>query len=499
MSEPNPLVQAASSFQLTRNPLHFSSPDGRFNRRDDSDDEDGLGPQMPSQPQQMTLTLMGSNFPGRSLMSSTSRRTSSPTSKIKAFFDALVNTPSHKSGRSLEVPIDRPRLVYIRDFPTLAASSDTWYLPLLSAVRARRKGPGSNPSSIVACPMTIIFGMTPPLLPSSTPSSTPENGLVLMSRSPTQISLPSTKLPRADWGEDEAAEKAREKRLRAKLKKWEKDDIGLQSEFSPLYMGPDAEEEEGRSSKPELILIGASPIIQGLPSMFGHQLSTSQASKNPSHDKSSFFRSSVLVPTSRSPMHEKSNRITRRREINELTMRMGVGAIGGKVEAGPVPTISSEAEDVQPVTGEGFHLPRISRRRMWEEWGNRIELWLDVRRIADRAVGNIMSNNTHASVSLNSISLKPTIVPWPAVEDAWISHGANRDLRRQWFKDVSPLRGAREEDQGEVEGSSKDVDEVVEQLKNDETLDAHEDRLLSCIVNSGASLWLVIHRTPYFF
>jgi len=329
--------------------------------------------------------------------------------------------------------------------------------------------------------MTIIFGMTPSLLPPSSPSSA-SDGLALISRIATQISLPSTKLPKADWGEDEAAEKAREKRLREKLKKWEKGDAGLQSEFSPLFMGPDAE-EEGKTSKPDLILIRASP--QGLPSMFGHQLSTSQAGKNSPHDKSSFFRSSVLVPTSRSPTHEKSNRVARRREINELTMRMGIGAIGGQVEEGSISTVSSEAEAARPATEESPHLSRTNHKRMWEEWGNKVELWLDVRRIADRAVGNIMSNNVHASVSNNN-SLEPTVVPWPYVENAWASHMRSLDVRKQWSKEASLLCGTREEDQEEVEDSPKNVDEVVEQLRND--IDGHEERLLSCIVNPGTSL-----------
>ena len=493
MSEPDRHVQAASSLQLTHNPLHFSSSDGRFSKRNDPDDEEGLGLQMP--PQQMTLTFLGSNISSRSLLSSSSRRTSSSTSKIKAFFDALVNMPSHKDELSLQSRTNQPRLVYIRDYPTLAASSDTWYTPLLSAVRARRRGPASKPSSTVACPMTIIFGMTPSLLPPSSPSSASESGLVLMSRIPTQISLPLMKLPKADWGEDEVAEKAREKRLREKLKKWEKSNAGLQSEFSPLCMGPDAEEEEGRTSKPDLILIRASP--QGLPSMFGHQLSTSQAGKSSHHDKSSFFRSSVIVPTLRSPMHEKSNRIARRREINELTMRMGIGAIGGQVEEG---SVSSEAEVAQSATTESPHLPRTNHKRMWEEWGNKVELWLDVRRIADRAVGNIMSNNVLTSVSNNN-SLEPTIVPWPYVENAWASHMRSLDVRKQWSKEVSLSCGAREEDQEETEDSPKNVDEVVERLKNDVNMDGHEERLLSCIVNPGTSLSLVTCQAlhPCFF
>lgn len=420
-------------------------------------------------------------------MTPSPRRTSSPPSKIKVFFDALVNTPSSKEESSPSVSSERPRLIYVRDFPTLAATSDVWYPPLLSAVRSRRRGPISRPSSVVARPMTIIFGMTPPLLPTASSSSSAENGLMglVMSRNSTQLPLSSSKLGKIDWGEDEAAEKAREKRLREKLKKWEKHDTSLYSEFPILSSGNEAE-EEGRSSKPEIILIGG-PSTSSLPPMFGPQVLTTQASRSPPHDnKSSFFRSSVLVPAVRSPVHEKATRVARRREINELTMRMGVGAIGGKVEESSFPFSEDEETRVEAKTPGGHsHLSRSNHERMWEEWGNKLELWLDVRRIADRAVGNIMSKPISRPES-ERISLEPTIIPWSAVGNAWASHRANHDLRKQWLKDVSPVRGPREEDEeDEAEDSAKNVDETVERLKNDGELDDHEERLLSCIINAG--------------
>lgn len=349
--------------------------------------------------------------------------------------------------------------------------------------------------------MTIIFGMTPPLVPTASPSPSPEHGLmsVLMSRNSAQIPLSPNKPGKIDWGEDEAAEKAREKRLREKLKKWEKGDTSLHSEF-PLLSSGNEPEEDVRSPKPEIILIGGPPsTMSGFPPMFGPQMLTTQASKSPPHDnKSSFFRSSILVPTVRSPAHEKSNRIARRREINELTMRMGVGAIGGKVEessfASTLP-LEDEEQSVEPqVAGqEDPHITRSNHERMWEEWGSKIELWSDVRRIADRAVGNIMSNLI-TKFKLDKISLEPTVIPWTAVQNAWASHKANHDLRRQWLKDVSSVRGLREEDQDEeVEDRTGSVDEVVERLKTDGELDDHEERLLSCIVNPGMSTHLRLY------
>lgn len=483
------MIPAANSLQLPKNPLHFPSLTEQqySSRREDTDEDDDFGLPTFSQPQQMTLTLMAPTLQGRPIMTPSQRRSPAPPSKIKAFFDALVNVPSLKEEFSSE----QPRLIYIRDFPTLAASADIWYPPLLSAVRSRRRGPISRPSSAVASPITIVFGMTPPLVPGASSGPPPEHGLlsVLMNRNSAQVPSSSAKSGRVDWGEDEAAEKAREKRLHEKLKRWEKSDSGLHLEFPALPSGSDAE-EESRSSRPDIILIGGpSSGMSGFPPMVGPQMPTAQPSKSPPHDsKSSFFRSSILVPTVRSPVHEKATRISRRQEINELTMRMGVGAIGGKVEESSC-TLALPSGDgevlLEAQSTDDAHLSLSNHERMWEEWGNKIEAWSDVRRTADRAVGNIMSNAVNWLKSTKS-SLEPTVVPWSAVGNAWASHKANHDLRKQWLKDVSSLRGQREEDQDEEdEGQAKAVDEVVERLKTDGELGDHEERLLSCIVHTG--------------
>jgi hypothetical protein len=166
---------------------------------------------------------------------------------------------------------------------------------------------------------------------------------------------------------------------------------------------------------------------------------------------------------------------------------MGIGAIGGKVEEGSLASrFPSEAEephaDSLSVTENDFHLSRRNHERMWEEWGNNIQLWADVGRIADRTVGNIMSSHRGSS-SFDKVSLEPTIIPWSTVASAWSSHESNHDVRKRWLKEASPSRETAEED--EIEDTSKNVDEVVERLKNDDQLNFHEERLLSCIVNSG--------------
>ncbi|XP_006458194.1 hypothetical protein AGABI2DRAFT_199581 [Agaricus bisporus var. bisporus H97] len=481
--------KAASSLQLPKSPLHFSMSSGSSSsgRREDMDEDDDYGsPAAYSPPQQMTLTLLASPMQGRSLMTPPpSRRTASPPSKIKAFFDALVNTPSkQEETSSSSVSSERPRFIYVRDFPTLAASADIWYPPLLSAVRSRRRGPISRPTSAISRPMTIIFGMTPPLLPGASPSPPPERGFMglVMNRHAARP-LSNTKTGKVDWGEDEASEKAREKRLRDKLRKWGKNDPLLYSEFPTLTSAGEA--EEGGSSKPDFIFIGGGPpSTSGIPSLFGPP--TPSASRStPNDHRSTFYRSSILVPAVRSPMHEKAARVARRREINELTMRMGVGAIGGQVEESSFPSSEGEIPDEAQLAESPSEVTRRNHQQMWEQWGNKIELWQDVRRIADRAVGNIMSNNI-ADMRSGKASLEPTVIPWSVVGNAWASHKVNLDVRKQWLKDVSPLIRIQENDEeDETESPPTKVDEVVERLKNDGELDDHEERLLPCFVNSA--------------
>src|SRR5258708_28534825 len=93
-----------------------------------------------------------------------------------------------------------------------------------------------------------------------------------------------------------------------------------------------------------------------------------------------FFRSTVLVPRCRSVADERYIRMSRRREINELTMRMGIGAIGGVVESSPA---FPESEGILPT-------PEASKSPMWEEWGNKLESWSNVGKISDKAVGSVI-------------------------------------------------------------------------------------------------------------
>ena len=235
--------------------------------------------------------------------------------------------------------------------------------------------------------------------------------------------------------------------------------------------------------------------------------------------------------------------MTRRKEVNELAMRLGVGGIGGVLEAGArdvADNASTEEVEVgaeteqtekesEPSYGEleadveiigssadAEHQPDIGidappsagpqypeQHEMWEDWSTRVEPWSSIRQIADRAVGSVVSSSMISpAVSPSTTSktlgatLEPTSVPWSAIHSAWAAQRSSRDLRRAWSKHarVRVPRESQPDDATEDEldaleledgEEGRPIDEVVEKVKQDEDLDTHEKRLLGCIVDPG--------------
>ncbi|EGO20955.1 hypothetical protein SERLADRAFT_363141 [Serpula lacrymans var. lacrymans S7.9] len=460
-------------------------------------------------PSQMTLHVLAPTpSRGRTALLSTSRNTAAP-SRVKTFFDELINIPAPTSDTGEKaIRSRRPRLIYLRDFPTLAPTSSTWYPPLLSAVRQRRVGPIARPSSPISNPMTIIFGITPPIVPpASVPSSSGSSnqGLVnmLMNRKPTSSVTPSNSRPsRSDWSEDETADKAREKRLKDRLRKWEKGDPELIDELPKLSVrGSEGESTNGK--RPGVFVIGGSPG-GGLPPSLDSILGGSENPNNSSDSEAStarFFRTSVLVPNTRSVAHERLCRTSRRREINEVTMRMGVGAVGGALHKMDTSCI----EDKEGVP-EGEQEPTTKDKDeedMWHDWSNKVEVWSNVRQIADRALGSVVAAtpNHHRTTKSN---LEPTVVPWSAVHRAWAMQRSSHDLRKSWMKEaVTKVPRDKEtedqHDEGEAETGQESVDEVVERIKQDPDLEQHEQRLLACIVDAASmsTSFSQVHLPPH--
>lgn len=517
---------------------------------------------------------------------------SSPTpSRIKAFFDELINMPSPLSPESSQPQRIRPRIVYIRDYPTLAPTAPTWYPHLLSAVRARRTGPIARPSSPVTCPMTIVCGVTPPLVGSSSFALSAFPGPFSMSvgaQAPSSLgsvsgrrrhtarpgpgistssvgsSISATYLQPSEWGEDDYATRAREKRLRERLRRWDRNgDAALLEDVPRLFAsspsGYSLLSNGGANGSSQAIAQPASPypsadfdaprppilLLGGGSSPFLDMLGSGQGDSEDGNSgggaSGKFFRASVILPSSRDQDAERKCRMTRRREVNELAMRLGVGGIGGVLEAGAkgvddstsTEGVEASAEtdpivkDSKPNYGEleadaeiirssadAEHQPENDEPsltgpqypeeyEMWEDWSTRVEPWSSIRQIADRAVGSVVSSSIispavspSATFKALGATLEPTSVSWSAIHRAWAAQRSSRHLRRAWSRDarVRVPRESQSDDATEDELDALEledgeegrlIDEVVEKIKQDEDLDPHEKRLLGCIVDPG--------------
>lgn len=296
---------------------------------------------------------------------------------------------------------------------------------------------------------------------------------------------------KSDWGEGDHEEKARERRLRERLRKWERGDDTLQSELPKFLTGPPVEEDSGSNGPPNAVSVGGpggggnplSSFLRPLLESGGFRPNFQSSSSFPT-TSSGFLRTSILVPASRSLSYEKASRIGRRREINELTMRMAVGAVGGQLETRSAVSVFSASSEPVPAPPEHARPEdAVNAAKMWDDWGNKIEVWTTVKHIADQTVGRVVSSSLPDSARS---SLSSTPVSWTHVYSAWTDERASHDLRKAWVHQSSG-RPAGEDQQDKDRDHERDrhVDDIVEAVKHDPYMDAHEQRLLGCIVDSG--------------
>ena len=474
--------------QLPNNPLHFHGPSFGLRSSSTVEEEEDEDEGYYRTPSSLTLHVVApSSRSGGSIVSR--RKPTSPSMlKVKTFFDQVVNVQAPTPEESSEPPSRAPRIIYVRDFTTLAASSASWYPALLSAVRSRRQGPIPRQASPVHSPTTIIFGITPSLVPNYAGSRSGSGGpgmlSYLMSRQNTFIS--PTSLPRpgkSDYHEDEASEKARERRLKERLRRWERGDPSLQDEIPQLSTNAEGDETSGRGSG--VVVLGGehSSGIVGFPPALAQALESriggGPARSPPEGERTTkFYRTSFIVPGVRSLLTEKACRVDRRRQINELAVRMGVASVGGQL-----PAMDRKPDDASYVE-EGAE-PEPAARRMWEDWGRELEVWPNVLKVADRAVGQAVAANSKIQLKSAKASLDPVSVDWSAVYEAWGLHRTVREMRKAWIQHSLPKISEEEEGKKQNGGEEEQTDEVVERLKRDPDLEQHEQRLLGCIVDTG--------------
>ena len=408
-------------------------------------------------------------------------------SKLKTFFDDVINVsapPPAEVDESSTAPLRRPRIIYVKDYPTLAASSSVWYPALLASVRQRRQGPLSRPSSPVLNPSVIVFGISPSFVVPETPSHAPPPSVQMMSsssRSPASAPASSGAAAKLhnEYGEDASSEKAREKRTQRRLKRWAR---GSSEDLPRLFSATeDSTEGEDSKGRPNVVVLGQEGF-PGLSPLLGSAFSRALAGRNhgtpESGNRLGFFRTVLVCPTLRNIPQEREVRMARRREINQLVMRMGVAQVGGVLGELEVPDAAEEPS-------EGGEQDK-TRLQLWEHWGDTVEVWPNVQRVADRAVGSVMAAS-QAYLPTNR-SLEPTPIPWSAVFDAWAADRSTQDMWKNLFTFQPSGKLPRETEEGERTGVDEeaDVDEIIEKLRRNPDLEEHEQRLLGCIVDTGA-------------
>ena len=469
-----------------------------------------------------------------------------PQSKLKSFFDDLINvTPpppqadtdtSVSSSTDSTPPLRKPRIVYVRDFNTLAASAGRWYPALLQSIRQRRAGPISRTTSPVLNPTTIIFGVTPPVVPKLRPSA--GNVGVGDPQSPTNVltnqrstsssetervggankSGSGSTIGKSAWGEDDHSARAREKRLKERLKKWEKGEKMLLADELPTLQSNPSPSDNVPSSRSGVQpseggfrgLGSFGPVSGELPgsvlqalvgspdsrSGFGSSSSYSSADEiDGSTSPNSFFRCSVVVPSQRSTQNEKISRMSRRREINELTVRMAMASIGGTLPPLNVPFLQSALRQAE---AEGIPLvERADLVRMWDAWGCVVVVWSVVKQAVDRALGSVLITQPEfqpKSQRTPKVTLDPAVVPWTTIAQAFLTKASAGAMRKHWAKEAAEAgegKNSKEDEDANVsnrKGREEEVDEVIERVKRDPDLDEHEQRLLGCIVDSRKSI-----------
>ena len=477
-------------------PTYSATPLGRQiwsnDEQDEEDGDEGFGlPVAFGEPQSFTIQIpigvqSGGSTSFRAARNSGGSVSTAPLAEggpklqqMRAFFDEVINIGQPASTKNSEGSDTRkhsqvpPRLVYIKDFSLIASQPSSWYPALLAAVRNRRQNGGFRPTSPISRPTTIIFGITPPLVDRTSPLLTrPPGPRPIMAMFSGIRSTSAKQSPSESWSEGDS--NSRERRLRERLRKWQKGENWLRSELP--FFG----EASLHPKRPKIVRV---PNLRSFMDGGFHPIPTGTNSRlNAGHMNSSvagkdgYFRVVGLVPASRDHTMEATGRYSRRLQYNEAAFKMAVADAGGLLKGHA--TLSSNSADAEP-----------SVSALAVAWTQSLEPWRELKVTADAVVGSRLS-----SVGIQqSESLKPLVVTWSDVERMRSGEPDIQQLKRNWIESSAPALTDEEsmKASGNSVGVTGDVDEVLESVKRDQDLDQHEQRLLGCIVDSGRTPVLI--------
>ncbi|QRV80906.1 AAA family ATPase [Ceratobasidium sp. AG-Ba] len=446
-----------------------------------------------------------------------------PLGKVKSIEELGEDDDGEKNIKGLEIfwqkimdskpptseseSASRSRIVYIRDFGLLAPRVDTWFPPLYSALRSRRTN-ALGPESPITHPTTVVFGVCPRVS-----SILPE----LVKTNEWYYETPSPK----EW--DESSTKDRAARLK-KLK--EKLDSGKLLDDLPAFTPqikilkperPKVEDvpKEAEPKKEEaLAKEETAPAKEAVAPTEGEATSkegedapkegeavskeqeakpkeeeakpkeeekkteaASSQSEDDLFDKynlDGYFRSCIIAPAKRDAKLERAARENRRKELNELMVRMAVGIQGGEVEAGaaPVPpkeeTSDKDDKEADKSKEEDKDKKEKEEKHMMQGWHERLLDSSSLKEVVDRAIELAMIANEDDEQD-------PVKVTWAQLQEAWqLAKNGNEGLKA-WAKSTDDGDEKKDDEKGPV-------DEIVEKVKK-EDLDEYEQRLLPCIVD----------------
>jgi hypothetical protein len=204
-------------------------------------------------------------------------------SRLQILLDALINS-SPPTTRDTS-----PRIVYVRDLGFFGSSAAILHSMVMTAVYNRISGRSSSQLSTTNS-MAVVFGMSPPL-----------SGSQLQITRPLQWGF-STESP-GPWDESSDAQTLRRERRRERYKRWEQG--SLLDDLQHLMPGPE------------------NPLDKSTP--------LGQTSRTYPH-------ALVIASPNQNLEHERECREKRRGELNELQVRIAIGAAGGRLQAGSLPS-----------------------------------------------------------------------------------------------------------------------------------------------------------------
>lgn len=461
----------------------------------DDDESDMQGMMSSAQPVTLHLTSLVPSRTSRQVMLSPAPRGGSE-SQTKQFFDELVNMSvdsSSSSDPSISPVIQKvapaPRIIYVRDFGMIAPSHSAWYGGLLAAVRARRQGPISRPSSPVMNPTTIIFGITPSLVPSASSSVAPSPSIFPRQKPSLGADVPADKSSKSEWDESSHAMKARGRRLKSRLTKWEKGSLNDELPYLPPSSSMNGSGSSDSPNSGVVVIAGPATgggMFGGLPGPLGSALRERIGGSSAAENAPAYFRTSVVVPTTRSLTQERLSRVSRRRHMNELIIRMAIAAVGGEVDKESIHPLTSDSTESPEDSLAADALGVDDQSRMLKHWEDRVENWATAKDIADRAVGRTVAARYSDAAG---VSLDATPVSWTDISNAWATQMSSRDIRKTWIAESSAKSAkesepeAEKDDQQSSERKLETVEDLIEKLKQDQEMDYHDEKLLGCIVD----------------